>query len=194
MTGLPHVTVSADGRWATVPVDGESPEEYGPAVVGELGDTVPDESREALGRDLTMWATRAQQVEAVFAAVLLPDPADCVLAYTECLAFDPGEAGLGSDPDAIAEMIGADRVEPPGWREVSRVDLPAGPAVRVHELDAQPDPAGEDAPIVESITHILPVEGTDLGVMLMTSWSALLAAEGLVTEADRLAGSLTVTR
>lgn len=194
MTEQPSISVDTGQGWVAIPTGGETPDEYGPAVVGELGDLVPDESRDALALDLTMFASRARQSGAIFAAVLVPDPADCVLAYTECRAIDLAESGLPSDAAAMADLLGADEVDPPGWRHITAVDLPPGPAVRIHALDAEPDEpvgSGADLPVVESVTHILPL-GPRPAVMLTTSWAALLAAGQLVEDADRLASTLTV--
>lgn len=191
------IGVHADGNWVGVPVDREKPDAYGRAVVAEFGDTVSEHAREALAHDFTMFADRAQQNGAIFAAVMLTESADSIVAYTECMPFDPVAAELPSDVDTVVSELADATIEPPGWREVSRVDLPAGPAARIHVLDADrsdPAAAASDLPVVESVTHLVPATTAGPGIVLMTSWPALLAAGQLVAEADRLASSLTVTR
>lgn len=192
----PSIRVHADGSWVAVPVDGEKPDAYGPAAVAEFGDTVPEYAREALSHDLAMFAGRAQQNGAIFAAVMLAESFDSILAYTECLPFDPAAVELPSDVDAVLAELATTAVEPPGWREVSRRELPAGPAARIHLLDADrsdAETATSDRPVVESVTHLVPATPAGPGIVLMTSWPALLAADELVAEADRLASTLTVT-
>lgn len=131
----PSIAVATNGRWVAIPIDGgETPTEYGPAVVAELGKAVPADSREPLAEDLTLFAGHAHDSGAIFAAVMLAEGA--VLAYTECRPFDVKAADLPADPEQLAGAIDAATIDPPGWRRVSTADLPAGPAVRVHVLDA----------------------------------------------------------
>lgn len=196
MAEPPSIAVTANGLWVAVPVNGEAPTEYGPAVVAELGEAVPADSREPLAQDLTMFAGRARDSGAIFAAVMLAEGADTVLAYTECQPFDASAADLPADAERLAGALDTAMIEPPGWQRVSTAELPAGPAVRVHVLDAghRPEAPEEDLPIVESVTHLVPETTAGPGVALVTTWPALLAADELVAEADRLAATLAVTR
>lgn len=196
MAEAASIAVATEGLWVAVPVNGETPTEYGPAVVAELGEAVPADSREALAQDLTMFAGRARDSGAIFAAVMLADGADTVLAYTECRPFDVTTADLPADTERLASALDAATVDPPGWQRVSTAQLPAGPAVRVHILDAgrgQEMPDG-DLPVVESVTYLVPQTTAGPGVALVTTWPALLAADELVTEADRLAATLAITQ
>jgi hypothetical protein len=139
MTDQPTVSVFADGNWVTVPVAGESPEDYGLAVVAELGDDVPEGARELLAAELTGCAARAQGSEAIFASVMLAADLDRVLAYTECTAF--ATTNVPATVEQLIDELSAEPIDPPGWREITRADLPAGPAARVHVLDAEPSDA-----------------------------------------------------
>ncbi|HEX6196026.1 MAG TPA: hypothetical protein VFZ37_08950 [Jiangellaceae bacterium] len=191
----PSIAVATNGRWVAIPIDGgETPTEYGPAVVAELGKAVPADSREPLAEDLTLFAGHAHDSGAIFAAVMLAEGA--VLAYTECRPFDVKAADLPADPEQLAGAIDAATIDPPGWRRVSTADLPAGPAVRVHVLDAgrRGEAPEADLPVVESVTHLVPQTTAGPGVALVTTWPALLAADALVAEADRLAGTLAIIR
>lgn len=197
MAEAPSIAVAADGLWVAVPVNGETPSEYGPAVVAELGEAVPADSREPLAQDLTMFAGRARDSGAIFAAVMLADDADTVLAYTECRPFDATAADLPADTQRLADALDATTIEPPGWQRITTADLPAGPAVRVHILDAGhgQDGLAEDLlPVVESVTHLVPETTAGPGVALVTTWPALLAADELVAEADRLAATLAIMK
>lgn len=193
MAEAPSIAVATDGLWVAVPVNGETPTEYGSAVVAELGESVPADSREPLAQDLTMFAGRARDSGAIFAAVMLAEGAETVIAYTECRPFDATGADLPLDTERLASALDAATVEPPGWQCVSTADLPAGPAVRVHILDAgQGQAADDDLPVVESVTHLVPETTAGPGVALVTTWPALLAADELVAEADRLAATLAI--
>lgn len=195
MAEAPSIAVTTDGLWVALPVDGETPTEYGPAVVAELGETVPADSREPLAEDLTLFAGRARDSGAIFAAVMLADGADTVLAYTECRPFDAAAADLPADAGLLASALDSATVDPPGWQRVSTAELPAGSAVRVHVLDAGPaeEAPEDDLPVIESVTHLVPETTAGPGVALVTTWPALLAADELVAEADRLAATLAVT-
>ncbi len=193
----PSIAVETNGRWVAIPIGGgATPTEYGPAVVAELGKAVPADSREPLAEDLTLFAGHARDSGAIFAAVMLAEGAEAVLAYTECRPFDVKAADLPADPEQLAGALYATTIDPPGWRRVSTADLPAGPAVRVHVLDAgiRGETPDADLPVVESVTYLVPRTTAGPGVALVTTWPALLAADALVAEADRLAGTLAITR
>lgn len=195
MAEAPSIAVTTNGQWVAVPVNGEAPTEYGPAVVAELGEAVPADSREPLAQDLTMFAGRARDSGAIFAAVMLADGADTVLAYTECRPFDATAADLPADAELLASALDSAWIDPPGWQRVSTAELPAGAAVRMHVLDAghAEEPPEDDLPVIESVTHLVPETTAGTGVALVTTWPALLAADELVAEADRLAATLAVT-
>lgn len=227
----PTGSIEFDEHWTDVLVAGQAPREFGDATVRRLGDTVPEPARLPLARAVAGFAERAQRGGAVQAAIMLPEPPfDGIVAYAECRLFDPVTTGIGATVKAAYRALSTGSAGLPDswrvttglgpaantpaelavapvttleWQDVDEARLPAGPAVRVHDLDTQPSP-------VESITHIVPHEG--VGIAVMMSWSRLFgmrffgggvqphpydseapdSSRGLALHADSLAETLRI--
>ena len=127
-------------------------------------------------------------------AVWVPDPAYGVLAS---LVADRYQA------DRTLDELAADRGTRPDPElaapQVSRVSLPAGPAVRVRQVERGGATSAGDE-LVESVMHVVAppdvvdAAGSPVLVELVTSWTMLQEGDALAALADDVAAGLRITR
>lgn len=157
----------------------------------ELQIELASEQTADMAADITQCTGDAQEKGAAFAAVYMPDLTQPIVAMLECLVVDPADVGWSGDPDALVQQMRAEDTMI-AWGEVTRVDLPAGPAVRVHDISAPPaeDPA-DRRPAVEKVMHLL-AWGNQVMVVLNMTWAALALTDELTPMADAIAQTLEV--
>jgi hypothetical protein len=100
----------------------------------------------------------------------------------------------GADPlAALAGELAADRPGDVGPRTVSRVDLPAGPAVRVRVIADGGADAARRQVVSDVVQYWLPLPERGLAVVAATSTAILTDGDALADLLDALVPSLTVT-
>lgn len=177
--------------WYPLPLD-EDPQAFAAHVTEVLieeaptlaGHDLPRERAEAVAEEFAAMTALAQETSAYAAALYRPVYDGPTVAMTQTHVFDRVAGDLLA---WVEDELAADP-EQPASRVVAACTLPAGPAVRVHEVSG-PARDLDDAPVVESIAHYLRVPGGDV-LRLTTSWTTV-ASPDLVALADRVAASLT---
>jgi hypothetical protein len=152
-------------------------------VVAELGG-VPDPH--ALVEQVVGFVDRAERVGALAAAVLPSEALDEVVVYLEILLVP--SAVLPADLAALERSVAADGAT---WSETARVDTPAGPAVRLHLIDA--DPRGTQSLVAtESVWHLVPTPDASAVAVVASSWTDLTQSELYAEIADLVAATLVL--
>jgi hypothetical protein len=130
----------------------------------------------------------AEQNDALVAAVGFAILEGVVVALSVAAYGIPGDA-----PPDVAEL--ADDLRVPherdlNGREVDVVDLPAGPAVRVHAIsEGAPDVDGRTT-VVEAVDHFIPVPGRSDMLLLAGSTPSVAIGDVLLPVFDEIAATV----
>ncbi|HVE24165.1 MAG TPA: hypothetical protein VNC22_02120 [Sporichthya sp.] len=123
---------------------------------------------------------------------LLVSPTMPVVVTGEIRQLAPDDESSPFSPDALAEQCRQPDKALTRPAEVSLVDLPAGPAVRVRRTVRQPR-QGFRRPVVEELLFaIFPPQLQREGILLSTTWTDLVLGDVHATEVDELAAGLTL--
>lgn len=177
-----------DDGWLWLPEKDEDVDAWVGAVCTDLA--VKRRHRRAFTHQLRAFALAYRRLDADLGAVWVPDPAYGVLAAVSADRYQR-DRSLDQLADELAREAGA--------AQVSRVGLPAGPAVRVRQLDARRGVAAGEAP-VESVTHLVAPEavvdaaGSPVLIELVTTWTLLAQGDDLAALADDVAAGLRIDR
>ncbi|MEV6313633.1 hypothetical protein [Streptomyces sp. NPDC051776] len=155
-----------------------------------LGEGAADTLRHALAGYLTQAAETALSNGAMSAAVLAPvgGPPVAFLQVREMRI--PVESWQVEALRAEAELI-----EGPFFREpqTSSVDLPLGPAMRVHRVEPI-DPDSDSTGVLEGVAHyVLPSQCPGVAIELVMIWHTPGLGGVLEEMADRIAASALLT-
>ncbi len=121
---------------------------------------------------------------------LLPAPTLPVVVVGEVRQLAPDDDSAPFSPEALAEECRRPDKALTRPAEVSLLDLPAGPAVRVRRTARKPR-QGLRRPIVEELlVAVFPPQLQREGVLLSTSWSDLVLGDMYAAEVDELAVAL----
>ena len=103
------------------------------------------------------------------------------------------EGDRPADPEHLATLLAAPRPEDLRQREVDVVELPVGPAVRVHAIADQPgEGEGAGSVVVEGLDHFIPVPGGN-DVLLVSCTTPMVAlGDALLPTFDAIAASVTI--
>ena len=95
--------------------------------------------------------------------------------------------------EVLRELYAKPTADTVGNVDEEQVDLPSGPALRVHSKRVElGDPTGQGT-VMEGVTHIIrPLETGDALVMVMT-WAAVQASDRLAAMADAIADTVKIT-
>ncbi|QKW09397.1 hypothetical protein HUT18_26415 [Streptomyces sp. NA04227] len=190
MSDLDVLGVSVPEDWVTLPL----PEDSVAAWARETSAELVERSRaagyaldsRALRSDLKAWAKDSRRRDPFSASLLYPDGFESALALVEVTLLEPGATGPRITLEGLAESFSAQDFGPP---EVSYVDLPAGPAVRIRQNFAAESSAGAEDPKVlqETLTYGLIPHGSVCAVMLFASWTFPGIAPELEETIDEIA-------
>lgn len=97
----------------------------------------------------------------------------------------PGDTPV--DARRLAESLEDPHARDITGREVSVVELPAGPAVRVHAISEGGDSAGGPLPVVEGVDYFVPVPGTTDMFLLSCTTPAVSIGDLLLPTFDTMA-------
>lgn len=157
--------------------------EEAPALVGHELDAA---SAEALAAEFRTMTEHAQRTSAYAAALYRPVFDAPMLALAEVHLLIPTR-GSSLHEWVVAQYAADDSA--PLRRDIAETDLPVGPSVRVHELSGR-RPGEPEAPIVESVSHVLFAPGGEVALRATTSWTTPDDGE-LVALADELAATIS---
>ncbi|MEV0175391.1 hypothetical protein AB0I00_30260 [Streptomyces sp. NPDC050803] len=179
-----RVELPAAHNWLVLDLRNEDPEAWALAVAEQH---TGDELRTAFATDLLWYWGAAVRQGALCAAVLAPWSGPIVASYTVRELRVPPESR-----NLAAFRAEAERAEGPyfgGGQGLSEVELPLGPALRVHRQEPTA-PDSDSGVVVEGVAHyVLPtLYPTALECRLL--WTSLGLGEELVRMADELADSV----
>lgn len=171
------VYVEPPGEWIPVAVRTE-------AAIDELVSGIDDVG---LAHQVEVFARRARDSAAVAAGCLLDGAGADVIAFLEVHSFPiGGEDGMPANLDELAVAL---RPGTETWSDTERLQLPAGPAIRLRMIDAEPVP-DTDRTVVESVSTAVPSpDGKWVAIALLT-WTDLALSEQMQELADDTAHSL----
>ncbi|WP_413757648.1 hypothetical protein [Streptomyces sp. MMBL 11-3] len=183
-----RVTLPAPHNWLVLDLTAPRPGEWARSAADEhFSADVPDAWREAFAEDVLWYRDVAARQEALCAALLAPQDGGVAAFY--CVRELRGVPPQSLRLDVLRAE--AENAEGPFFRppEISEVELPLGPALRVHRLEPT-DPDAGSGSVLEGVAHyVLPrAHSTALECRLL--WGALGLGEELGRMADELADSV----
>jgi hypothetical protein len=153
--------------------------------------------RKELVEILSGFGAEAEEKSALFAAVFW-EPGENGPTAANVMVFE----GERSAPDSVEAEVAAalvDLAQPDpadhGPRDVSQVQLPIGPAVRVRFLASSPDDRAEGEPaLVLDVTQVwVPLQGQPPMVIISGTTPTLIAGDDVASVVDAVAGSVRYT-
>ncbi|MCA0144612.1 hypothetical protein [Blastococcus sp. LR1] len=168
------------GPWVQVPVAGD---------LGQWAERTADElcaDREPpgpLAAELATIAERLQPLDPLACAVLVPE----TLPQTIVGVLVVHQVACAEDADAVLAELAAESAADIVSPELTRADLPLGPAARRHGVNA-----AADGTVVETVEHVVPL-GRGTGLRIDLSWGAVALGPELVALADAAAAGLRLT-
>ncbi|CAL9475819.1 hypothetical protein [Streptomyces sp. Tu 3180] len=146
--------------------------------------------RSTLRRDLRARAEDSRSREPFYAFAFYPDGFDTALATLEVDLIYPDETVPRITLDWLAETFSADDF---GTPEITRTELPVGPAVRIRQNFAADHPPSRGPGILmETLTYGVRPTGSEGAVMLLASWTVPGLTQEMEEAADSIAQTLTV--
>ncbi|MFF7795071.1 hypothetical protein [Streptomyces sp. NPDC007991] len=183
-----RVALPAHHNWLVLDLRSEDPEDWARALAGQhLGGDVPEEWREAFAADLLWYWGAAVRQGALCAAVQAPKDGPVVAGCTVRELTVPAESRT-----VAAFRAEAERAEGPcfgGEQVLTEVELPLGPALRVHRQEPT-DPDADSGTIVEGVAHYVLPRRHPTALECRLLWTSLGLGAELVKVADELADSL----
>ncbi|MFJ8595587.1 hypothetical protein [Streptomyces sp. NPDC093598] len=183
-----RVELPAHHNWLVLDLRSEDPEAWARTLAGQhLGDDVPEPWREAFATDLLWYWGAAARQAALCAAVLAPRDGPVVASCTvRELSIPPQSRTVAAFRAELA------RAEGPYFGDgplLTEVELPLGPALRVHRQEPT-DPAADSGTVVEGVAHYVLPRRHPTALECRLLWTSLGLGAELVEVADELAGSL----
>ena len=190
------IGVDYPSGWVELPMEPEVvARDWAETHIADQGTSLPGEHREAAVLDLTVWIEECRLREPEMAFAYRPDPLAPTVAVCEVVAMP------ADDPPVTPEIAATLFVRPQpgtvGEVTVDRRTLPAGPAVRMRQMNgdaggAGPAPDGSPPPVVEGVTWVIFPPGLDGMIFVTTTWTELVLGDELAELADRMAESVSL--
>ncbi|WP_329301101.1 hypothetical protein OG410_24120 [Streptomyces sp. NBC_00659] len=147
---------------------------------------------EAVQADLCARAEDSRSRAPFYAFAFYPDGFDAALGILEVDLIHPDDSVPLITLDWLTETFSTDDFGPP---QVTRTDVPAGPAVRIRQ-DFAAGGAPSDGPglLLETLTYGIVPTGTESAVVLLMSWTMPGIADAMEEAAGSIVQTLTVER
>lgn len=179
--------------WVELPMDPDVPARAW--AEGLVAGPAPAERREAAVADLVVWVEECRQRGPEMAFGYRPDPLGPTVAVCEVTALPADDPPV--TPEIAATVLARPGPGTVGEVSVVRRDLPAGPAVRMRQMNgdaggAGPAPDGSPPPVVEGVTWAIFPPGLDGTIFVATTWTELVLGDTLAAQADRMAEGISL--
>ncbi|MFJ4831426.1 hypothetical protein ACIP79_16100 [Streptomyces sp. NPDC088747] len=182
-----RIALPSSENWLVLDLGTEQPEVWARSVVEErLGTGAPSARSEVIIENvLWYWASAVQQ-QALCAALLVPSDGSVIAS---CSVRE-----LRVPPEALtleALRVEAEQAAGPcfGQPEISEIQLPLGPALRVHRREPSA-PESDSGAVVEGVAHYILPRAYPAVLECRLLWGSLGLGEELARMADDLAGSV----
>jgi hypothetical protein len=182
--------------WVELPMDPEVPARpWAEELVAEQPGLLPVERREAAVVDLVVWVEECRLREPELAFAYRPDPLAPTVAVCEVVAMPAEDPPV--TPEIAATLFARPQPGTVGDVIVDRRILPAGPAVRMRQMNGEaggvkPAPEGPPLPVVEGVTWVIFPPGLDGLIFVTTTWTELVLGDDLAELADRMAEGISL--
>lgn len=182
--------------WVELPMDPEVPARpWAEKLVAEQPGLLPAERREAAVVDLVVWVEECRLREPELAFAYRPDPLAPTIAVCEVVAMPVEDPPV--TPEIAATLFARPQPGTVGDVTVDRRTLPAGPAVRMRQMNGEaggvePAPDGSPPPVVEGVTWVIFPPGLDGLIFVTTTWTELVLGDDLAELADRMAEGISL--
>jgi hypothetical protein len=141
-------------------------------------------------KDLRHRTEDSRRRDPFYAFALYPDGFDTALATLEVDLIHPDAAVPRITLDWLGETFSADDFGPP---QITRIELPIGPGVRVRQNFAAADvPAEGPGILLETLTYGVLPTGAESALVLLMSWTVPGIADEMEEAADSIVKTLTV--
>lgn len=187
---LPTADTPPDPRWAKT------------AATTFLTRAAPRPDRKTLAASLHRWDTYQHNVGCAALFVVIPPASTTVLATLEWDLVDNAEPEL-LDLDTLTAEMRIPRPATVSGPDVTTIELPQGPAVRVHWFrtatppDSPPDPDATATPqpavIEEQLAIVIPFPAPRVTAVITGSWPTIAAIDELTTLVETAAAHITIT-
>jgi hypothetical protein len=160
------------------------------AILGP--DASPDMLEQRAG-ELTQLTKGSRARKAWYGLAFYPVGAPAFISLLDIKRVTPDRQYPELTLDLLQGMYAKYSADTVGDLEVSRTELPSGPAVRVRgkQIEGR-DPAGQGA-LIEEVTHAIRPPGTGDAVVMQMSWTELRLGDKLAEMADAIAKTVRVT-
>jgi hypothetical protein len=182
--------------WVPLPVaghDGSTDDwvnQTAESIVERSGSAGWEIDRETVRSDLRARAEDSRSRDPFYAFALYPDCFDTALGLLEVDLIHPDASVPRITLDWLTETFSTHDFGPP---QVTRMDVPAGPAVRIRQnFAAQGPTSGAPGVLLETLTYGTVPTGTESAVVLLMSWTVPGIAEAMEETADSIVKTLTV--
>jgi hypothetical protein len=160
-----------------------------------LGEAAAPDQVDQRAQQLTRATYAARARDAMYGLVFYTDPAaPGPLAFLDVMRAVPDKQVYPELTFNVLREIWAEpTADTVGDVDEQQVDLPAGPALRVHRQRAEPgDPTGQST-VSEGVTYAIRPPGIPDAIVVAMTWAALQYGERLATMAEAIARSVHVT-
>lgn len=195
MSDIRECGIAVPPDWVPLPIEpSDDVRSWSKSTATELRDRSKAAGYEldkaTLRKDLRARAEDSRGREPFYAFALYPDGFDTALAILEVDLIHPDDTVPELTLDWLAETFSAHDFGPP---QISRTELPIGPAVRIRQNFAADNPPRRGPGILmETLTYGTLPTGAESAVMLLMSWTVPGLTEEMEEAADSIAKTFTV--
>lgn len=160
------------------------------SIVERSGAAGYDIDPDAVRADLRARAEDSRSRDPFYAFAFYPDGFDAALGILEVDLIHPDDSVPSITLDWLTKTFSADDFGPP---QVTRIDMPIGPSVRIRQnFAAQGAPPDGPGILLETLTHGIVPTGTESAVVFLMSWTMPGIAQAMEESADSIVKTLTV--
>jgi hypothetical protein len=153
-----------------------------------------EEDVQRFAQEILAAAADSSKREVALAYLLPDDVLPVELARIEVVDVNPDEDVPEVTLEWLEQIFSDPGMELTAPVQVWRVDLPAGPSVRlVRQVIGELDEFG-DGKLLHSVIYAVRPPATDFAIVLSVTWSAVVLAPELLAMTDELAQTLQVLR
>ncbi|KAB1147733.1 hypothetical protein F7R91_11650 [Streptomyces luteolifulvus] len=182
-----RIDLPSPESWLTLDLDTDEPESWALSVAeAHLGPDVAADWHQAFAQDVLWYWVGAVRQRALCAALLAPPNNSVIASYTVRELRIPNESLNLDALHAEGERAAGPYFGSPG---IVEVELPLGPALRVHRLEPT-DPDLDHGSIVEGVAHYVLPQAYATALECRLLWASLGLGEELGRMADELAASI----
>jgi len=158
-----------------------------------LGSDALPEPAERRAEELVSLTFEARARQATYALAFYPEPAAGLVALLDAKHLVPDRTSPELTFGVLRELYAKPSANSVGGAETTQAELPSGPALRVRDKHVEAgDPTGQGT-IMEGVTWAIRPPAMDDAIVMIMTWTALLAGDRLSAMADAIAETVKIT-